>query len=54
LSGNKSEDLKQRIHILDGKRDNIMQELRILIKQAVYSRLEELTNSYVNEDFDIF
>jgi GTP-binding protein EngB required for normal cell division len=54
MSGNKSEDLKQRIHILDGKRDNIMQELRILIKQAVYSRLEELTNSYVNEDFDIF
>lgn len=54
MSGNSSEDFGMRLHIVESKRDNIMQDLRILTQQAVYSHLEELTNAYVNGDSDIF
>jgi len=54
MSGNTSEDFGMRLHVLESKRDNIMQDLRILTQQAVNSHLEELTNSYVNGDADIF
>lgn len=54
MSGDTSEDFGMRIHVLESKRNNIMQDFRILIKQAVHSHLEELTNSYVNGDSDIF
>ena len=54
MSGNDSEDFSMRIHVMESKRDNIMQDLRILTQQAVYSHMEELTNSYVNGDIDIF
>lgn len=54
MSGNNSEDFSTRLHTLERKKDNIMEELRILIKQAVYNHLNELTNSYVNGDNDFF
>lgn len=54
MSGNSTDDFGMRIHILESKRDNIMQDMRVLTQQAVQSRLDELTNSYVNGDTDIF
>lgn len=54
MSGNDSTDFSMRLHIMEGKRDNLIQDLRVLTKQAVYSHMEELTNSYVNGDIDIF
>ncbi len=54
MSGNSSDDFAMRLHVLESKRDNIMQDLRVLTRQAVRSRLEELTNSYVNGDGDIY
>lgn len=54
MSGNKSGDFNTRINVLESKRNNIMQDLRILIAQAVNSHLEELTNSYINSKSYIF
>lgn len=54
MSGNSSEDFGMRLHILERKKDNIMEDMRILTQQAVQSHLDELTNSYVNGDTDIF
>ena len=54
MSGNASEDFAMRLHVLESKRDNIMQDMRVLTRQAVRSRVEELANSYVNGDGDIF
>ena len=54
MSDNTSEDFGMRLHVLESKRDNLMQDLRILTKQAVFCHLEELTNSYMNGDSDIF
>ena len=54
MSGNTSEDFGMRIHVMESKRDNIMQDLKILTQQAVYSHMDELTNAYVNGDVDIF
>lgn len=52
MSGNLSEDFSLRMNIMASKKDNIMQQLRILTKQAVYSHLEELTTSYLHGDSD--
>ena len=54
MSGNTSEDFAMRLHIMESKCDNIMKDLRVLTQQAVFSHLEELTNSYVMGDTDIF
>lgn len=54
MSGNSSEDFGVRLHTLERKKDNILEELRILTQQAVRNYLDELTNSYVNGDADIF
>ena len=54
LSGNLSEDFALRLHTLEQKKDNISEDLRILTRQAVQNHLDEVTNSYVNEDADIF
>lgn len=54
MSGNSSEDFAMRLHTLERKKDNIREDLRILTLQAVNSHLDELTNSYVNGDADIF
>lgn len=54
MSGNNSEDFSTRLHTLERKKDNIMDDLRILIQQAVNNHLDELTNSYVNGDSDIY
>lgn len=54
MSGNDSNDFGMRIHVMESKKDNIIQDLRILTQQAVYSHLEELTNLYVNGDTDMF
>lgn len=52
MSDNFSEDFSLRMNIMASKKDNIMQQLRILTKQAVYSHLEELTTSYLHGDSD--
>ena len=54
MSGASSEDFAMRLHTLERKKDNIREDLRILTLQAVNSHLDELTNSYVNGDADIF
>ncbi|WP_455721832.1 GTPase [Agathobacter sp.] len=54
LSGNSSEDFGLRLHTLEMKKDNILDDLRILIQQTVKNYLDELTNSYMNDDSDIF
>ena len=54
MSGNSSEDFGVRLHTLERKKDNILDDLRILTQQAVRNYLDELTNSYVNGDADIF
>lgn len=54
MSGNQSEDFGMRLHVLESKRDNIMQDMRILTQHAVQSHLDELTNSYINGDADIY
>lgn len=54
MSGNSSEDFGMRLHTLERKKDNIVEDLRILTLQAVQSHLDELTNSYVSGDADIF
>ena len=54
MSGNDSTDFSMRLHVMESKRDNLIQDLRVLTQQAVYSHMEELTNSYVNGDVDIF
>ena len=54
MSGDSSEDFAMRLHTLERKKDNIREDLRILTLQAVNSHLDELTNSYVNGDADIF
>lgn len=54
MSGNSSEDFGIRLHTLERKKDNIMEDMRILTRQAVQNYLDELTNSYVNGDTDVF
>ena len=54
MSGNSSEDFGMRLHTLERKKDNIMDDMRVLTMQAVHSHVDELTNSYVNGDSDIF
>lgn len=54
ISGNLSEDFSIGLHIMESKMHNIMQDLRILVQQVVYSYLQELTNAYVNGDSNIF
>lgn len=54
MSGNSSEDFGMRVHTLERKKDNIMEDMRILTLQAVHNHLDELTNSYVNGDSDIY
>lgn len=54
ISGNLSEDFSMRLHTLASKRDNMMQDLRILSRQTVNSHLEELSNSYANRNTDVF
>ena len=54
MSGNSSEDFSTRLYTLERKKDNIMEDLRILIQQAVRNYLDELTNSYINGDADIY
>lgn len=54
MSGNTSEDFGTRLHTLERKKDNIMEDMRILTLHAVQSRLDELTNSYMSGDADIF
>lgn len=54
MSGNSSEDFAMRLHTLERKKDNIREDLKILTLQAVNSRLDELTKSYVNGDADVF
>jgi predicted GTPase len=54
MSGNTSEDFSMRLNTLSRKKDNIMEDLRILTQQAVQSHLDELTNSYVNGDADLY
>lgn len=54
MSGNSSEDFSTKLHTLERKKDNIREDLRILIQQAVQNHLDNLTNSYVNGDADIY
>ena len=54
MSGNSSEDFEMRLHTLERKKDNILDDLRILTQQAVREHLDELTNSYMNGDSDVF
>lgn len=54
MSGNTSEDFRLRIEILGKKKENIVEELRLLIRQSVNNYLNELTNAYVKGDTDIF
>lgn len=54
MSGNNSEDFAMRIHTLERKKENIIEELKILVKQAVNSRLDELSISYSQGDSDVF
>ena len=53
MSGNLSEDFGMRFPTLERKKDNILDDLKILTQQAVRNHLDELTNSYVNDE-DIF
>lgn len=54
MSGNTSDDFGIRLHTLERKKDNIMDDMRILTQQAVKSHLDELTNAYVEGDANIF
>ena len=54
MSGNLSEDFSMRLHTFERKRDNILEDLRILTQQAVEKHLDELTNFYVNGDEDMY
>jgi len=54
VSGNLSDDFEIRMHTFEKRKDNIMEDLRILTKQTVQSHLDELTNSYVTGDPDTF
>jgi hypothetical protein len=54
MSGNRSEDFSMRLNTLSRKKDNILEDLRILTQQAVQNHLDELTNAYVNGDDDIY
>lgn len=54
VSGNTSEDFSTRLNTLSRKKDNLMDDLRILTKQAVQSYLDDLTNAYVGGDSDSY
>lgn len=54
MSGNTSEDFAVKLQTLERKKDNILDDLRILTQQAVKNHTDELTNSYVRGDSDIF
>ncbi len=54
MNGNMTEDFSMRMQTLASRRNNIMQELRIMTRQAVYSHLEELSNSYAGGDPEVF
>lgn len=50
MSGNSTDDFGKRLYTMERKKDNIVQDMRILVKQAVQNHLDELTNSYVSGD----
>lgn len=50
MSGNSTDDFGKRLYTMERKKDNIIQDMRILVKQAVQNHLDELTNSYVSGD----
>ena len=54
MSGNSSDDFKVRLETLAKKKDNLLENLKVLIQQTVQNYLDELTNSYVNGDADVF
>jgi len=54
ISGNELEDFSMGIHVLSQTKDNIMQDMRILVKRAVYSHEEELSNSYIRGNGSAF
>lgn len=54
MNGNKSEDFGTRMEVLAAKKDNIMQDMKVLAQQAVSSHLEELTNFYYEGSSDVF
>ncbi len=50
MSGNSIDNFGNRLVTLGEKKDNLLQEMKILVRQAVRSHLDELTNSYVIGD----
>jgi GTP-binding protein EngB required for normal cell division len=47
MRGNNSEDFDMCLQTLGSMKENIMDDLRIMTKQAVQGQLDDLTNSYV-------
>ncbi len=54
ISGNQVEDLTSRIYTLGRKKDNILDDLKIICKQTILNNLEDLTNLYTKENTDAF
>lgn len=53
MSGNSDDDFSMRLHVMASKKENIMQDLRVLTKQAVYSYMEDVTNAYINGEVGV-
>lgn len=54
MSGNSSEDFGSKINIIESSKENILQELKVMTRQIVNSHADELTNSYMSGDYEIF
>lgn len=54
MSGDSSEELGLRLHILEAKKTNIMDDMRILTRHAVKSTIDELANYYLDGDSESY
>lgn len=54
ISGNSFEDFGLKISIIESNKENLLQELKVMTRQIVNSHTDELTNSYMNGDYEVF
>ncbi|MDD6169492.1 MAG: 50S ribosome-binding GTPase [Lachnospiraceae bacterium] len=54
MSGNSLEDFGIKVSVIESKEENLLRDIKITTRQAVYSHSDELTNAYINGDYEIF